>query len=122
MPGGVQGLQGEAAHLDGLPVGEAGVGEAAGADRGGQHGGALNLGEFGDAGDEVCVQVGFHRVGDAQSAPGGLGAYLSQVAFRVHNEGAAVAEVKQIGGVAQSLVYDGDQIQGAHDSQSFHTG
>src|SRR5207247_7258334 len=61
-------------------------------------------GQLAAAGDEVGVQVGLDRVGDAQPPPAGQLQVGGRVADRVDHQRPAVAAVHQVGGVAEPLV------------------
>ena len=43
-------------------------------------------------------------------------AHGAQVAARIDGQGVAVAEVDQIGGVAEAFVYDGDDVGKCHEA------
>src|SRR5204862_5500884 len=107
-----EGLQGQPAEVDFVTVVQPHVVEAAAAGGAGEDGGAVVGGELAGAGEEVGVQVGVRGVGDPQPAPVGGGPQRTQVAGRVHREGPPVAEVEQVGAVAQPVVDQRYQVVG----------
>lgn len=104
VSGGGQGPQCQPAQVGLVAVGERGVREGAVSGGGGQDGRAVVGGELERAGEEVGVQVGVGGVRDAQPAPLGGRAQGAQIPARVHRQGASVAQVDEVGAVAQPLV------------------
>ena len=64
------------------------------------------------------MQVGVGGERDPQPAGRECVAHRAQVTARVHREGASVAEVDEIGGVAQALVHDGDELGQGHGAST----
>ena len=113
MAGGGERLQGQATEVDLVLVGQAAVGERSAASRRREHlrpvGGQLNA-----AGHEVGMQMGLGAVNHPEAVLGGSGVDGTQVAAGVNGHGASIAEVDQVGGVAQPLVDQGDDGDFAH--------
>ena len=76
----------------------------------GQDGGAVLGGESDRAAEEVGVQVGVRGVGDTQTAWVRRRAQAPQVQAGIDRERPAVAEVEQVGGVAQPVVDEWDHF------------
>ena len=74
--------------------------------------------ELAAAGEEVGVQVGLDGERDRQPGPLGGGQVRSGVAGRVDDQGAAVAQVEQVGRVAEAFVDERDRP----DAASGHAG
>ncbi len=102
-----------------LPVGESRGGKVARPDVGGDHRGTLDARQFCRAGDEVGMKVGLCRIGDRQTPLFRFASHLSQVPLRIHHQSTAVPQIKDVRGVAQSFVYNGDQIRCGH-GRSFY--
>jgi hypothetical protein len=103
-PGGGQRAQRQPAQVHLVAFVEAGVPEVAVAGGGGQHGRARVVGQLNRAGEEVGVQVGVRGERHGEPAPLGRGAQRAQVPARVHGEGTAVAQIDEVGAVAEALV------------------
>jgi hypothetical protein len=112
VPGGGQHPQGEPTQVDLLGVLQAAMGEAEPAGSRGEDPGAIGGGQLPAAGQEVGVQVGLGRVGDAQSTPPGQLQIRGRVAGRVNHQGPPVAQLHHIGAVAEALV--DDRVNGSH--------
>jgi len=89
------------------------VGERAAAGRRREHLRPVR-GQLHAAGHEVGVQVGLGAVDHPQAASRGGSVEGTQVAAGVDGHGALVAEVDQVGGVAQAQVDQGDDGDVAH--------
>ena len=74
------------------------------AGRGGQHRGAVTGGKLSGAGEEVGVQVGVGGEGHPKVPLLGGRPHRAEVAAGIHDQGAAIAEVDQVGAVAQTLI------------------
>ena len=113
MAGGGERLEGQAPEIDLFLVGQSAVGERAAAGRRREHlrpvGGQLNA-----AGHEVGMQMGLGAVNDPEAVLGGSGLDGTQVAAGVNGHGASIAEVDQVGGVAQADIDQGDDGDVAH--------
>jgi hypothetical protein len=106
---GVASAQGQAAKIDLGPVAEAPVRELGVPRGGGEHLRALR-GQLATPGDEIGMQVGLRHVGQAQPAIGGRGQVRGRITLGVDHERPPVAQVDEIGGVAEPPVDDrGDQ-------------
>ena len=68
------------------------------------------MAELDGAGEEVGVQMGVTRVRDSQAATLRRRTQGTQVAARVHGQGAAVAQVEKVGAIAKPLVHERDQV------------
>ncbi len=66
------------------------------------------------AGDEVGVEMRLGRRRERQAPPLRLGEIRADVAHRVDHHGRSVAQVHQVGTVAQTLVDQGHDVGGAH--------
>jgi hypothetical protein len=114
VTGRAQGTQPQSAEVELVAVTHSGVVELPAA-RGGSHDHCTVGGrELPRPGEEVGVQVGVRGVGDAKLAGGGGCVQGPLVAASVHRQGAAIAEVDQVGGVAEPFVDHGDQVGFGH--------
>jgi hypothetical protein len=105
-----QRTQAQPAEIDLVAVVEAGVGEFAVPRRGGQHLGSALRAELVCAGKEIGVQMGVGGERHRQAAPCRRGMHGTQVTADVDDQGTSIAEVDEIGGVAQSFVDKWNQI------------
>ncbi len=112
-----EGFQGEAANVEAFPGQQTVVGVLQAGGAGGDHLGAPGR-QLSAAGDEVGVQMRLGRSGDAQAPSLCLGQVGTGLASRVDHQGAAVAEVNQVGAVAQPLVDEGNDLRHGHVGQS----
>jgi hypothetical protein len=103
----------EPAEVDVLAVGEATHRERMVAGAGHEQLGAEGT-ELAGPGDEVSVQVRLHRVGNFQAAPVGFGQVAGRMAGRIDDEGAPIAHVDQVGGVAEPVVNERHRGGGGH--------
>ncbi len=110
MPRRGQRAQRQPAQVGLVAIGERGMREAAVAGGGGQHRRAVIGCELQCPGEEVRMQVGVGDEGHGQAAPAGLRAERAQVPAHVHGQGPAVAEVDQVGAVAQPRIDQRDQV------------
>ncbi|SHW21311.1 Uncharacterised protein [Mycobacteroides abscessus subsp. abscessus] len=110
VAGGEHGAQPEPTEVDLVAVVQAGVLELAVPSRRREDAG-LTLGrELVCAGEEIGVQVRVGGEGDGQPAPGRDLVHGTQIAAHVDDERAPVTEIDEIGGVAQPLVDEGNEI------------
>ena len=107
-PGVARAAQGQPAEVHLLAVGHAADGELVAAGTGHEQLGAGHA-KLSSAGHEVGMQVRLHGVGDLEPAPVRLGQVAGGMAGRVDHQAAAVAEVHEVGRVAQALVDEGDR-------------
>ncbi len=110
VPRGGQRPQRQPAQVDLVGVAQATMVEPAPAGRRGQHHRTVGGGKLAGAGQEVGVQVRVGGERDGHTAPGGGGPQRPQVPRRVHRQGPAVAEVEQVGAVAQALIDQRDHL------------
>ena len=104
VPGGTEGAQPQPTEVDLVPVGQPGVHELSAAGRGGQHRGAVTGGKLSGAGEEVGMQVGVGCEGHPKVLLLGRRPHRAQVPADIHNQGATITEVDQVGAVAQPLI------------------
>jgi hypothetical protein len=116
VPGGRKHPQGEPAEVHLLAVVQRPVGEAQPAGAGREDLGAGGGGQLPAAGQEVGMQVGLGRVGDPQPPPPGQLQVRRRVAGRVDRQGPPVAQLDQVGAVAETIV--DDRVDGGHGSSS----
>jgi hypothetical protein len=110
VAGGGQRPQRQPAQVDLVAVAQALVREGPVPGGGGQHRGAVVVRELHGAGEEVGVQVGVGGEGHRQPVPLGGGPQGPQVPARVDGQRPAVAQVDEVGAVAQSLVDERNQV------------
>ena len=79
-----------------------------------QHLRGIADGELAGSGQEIRMQVGVDRERDPQPPPLGGGADRPEVPARVQHQTSPVAQIQQVGRVAQSLVDDRDDGRVAH--------
>ncbi len=121
VPGGGKRAQRQPAEIDLVAVTQPPMCEGTASGRGGEHGGAGVVMELDGAGEEVGVQMRVGREGDRETTPFRCPAQGAQVAARVHGQGAAVAQVDEVGTVSQALVDQGYQVVvGEAHHVSFH--
>jgi hypothetical protein len=104
MPRGTPGAQGQPTQINGVPVGQAQVLEAAGTSRRPYDPGTVTAGKTRGTGDEVGMQVRLGRDRHPQAAPIRCRIQAPKVQTRVDRQRPAVPEINQIGLVAQPLV------------------
>ena len=109
VPGRGQRAQGQPAEVDLVAVAEADMVEVPVTGGRGQDRRVVVGVQLPGAGQEVGVQVGVGGVRDPQTTSGGSAADRAQVPRRVHRQRPTVAEVEQVGAVAQALVHHRDQ-------------
>ncbi len=105
-----QRAQRQSAEVGLLAVGQAPVIEGTVPGGGGEDRGAVVVAELDGAGEEVGVQVRVGRVRHGQTTPPGRRVQGSQVTAGVHGERAAVAQVHEVGAVAQPVVDQRNQM------------
>jgi hypothetical protein len=113
VAGGGERLEGQAPEIDLFLVGQSAVGERAAAGRRREHLRPVR-GQLHAAGHEVGVQVGLGAEDHPQAAGRGGGLDRTQVAAGVDGQCPSVAEVDQVGGVAQADIDQGDDGDVAH--------
>jgi len=104
VAGGLQGAQSQPAEVDLVAVTEPQVVEGALPGGRGEDLRTVIVSELPGAGKEIGVQVGLGRVRDPQTPLRRGSVDGTQVQGRVNREGTAVAEVEQVGTIAQPLV------------------
>jgi hypothetical protein len=104
VPGSAQRAQPEATQVELVAVAEAGVVEGATAGGRRDDGRAVGGGELAGTGEEVGVQMGVRGVRDPQRPLGRDRPQLTQVATGVDGQRSTVAEVDEVGGVAEAVV------------------
>ncbi len=116
VAGGRQSAQGQPTQVDLVTITQPDMVEGPIAGRAGEDLGAVIRRELAGAGQEVGVQMGLGRVRDAQPPRGGGPVDRAQIEGRVDGQGPAIAEVEQVGAVAQPLVDQRNQLVSSRPS------
>jgi hypothetical protein len=95
------------------------VRELPAAGRGRKHGGSVVDAELVGTGQEVGMQVSVGGVPDAKATPLGGGADRAQVTARVDDKSSTVAEVDEVGAIAQSRIHQRHYVRLSHDHATF---
>ncbi|MER6175673.1 hypothetical protein [Streptosporangium sp. NPDC001681] len=102
--------QPQPAQVDLVTAGQAPMREGLVPVGGDQHGCAELVAELHGTGQEIGVQVRVGSVRNRQAAPPRGGVQGAQVAAGVHGQATAIAQVNEVGAVAQSFVHQRYQL------------